>query len=64
MRIAENVSSEEAATMSASAITCGQGVFQKLKTNQPNNHIQKKENILIYGGSSSAGTVAIQYANL
>jgi hypothetical protein len=50
--------------LSASAITFGQGLFQKLKTNLLNKYIQKKEYILIYGGISSAGTLAIQYANL
>lgn len=64
MRIPENVSFNEAATFGTSTITCGQGLFQQLKLNLPNNPIKEKQYILIYGGSTSAGTLAIQFAML
>ncbi|KAB8210546.1 chaperonin 10-like protein [Aspergillus parasiticus] len=64
MRIPDGMSFEEAAGIGVSAITCGQGLFQRLGLNLPLNPIQKKEYILIYGGSTSAGTLAIQYAKL
>ncbi|KAF7585700.1 hypothetical protein BBP40_010261 [Aspergillus hancockii] len=64
MRIPDSMSFEEAATIGVSAITCGQGLFQKLGLNLPNDPIKRNEYILIYGGSTSAGTLAIQYAKL
>ncbi|KAF8862863.1 zinc-binding oxidoreductase [Acephala macrosclerotiorum] len=54
----------EAATVGVSAITRGQGLFQKMKLNLPSNPILDARYILIYGGSTSAGTLAIQYAKL
>jgi NADPH:quinone reductase-like Zn-dependent oxidoreductase len=64
MRIPDSMSFEEAATIGVSAITCGQGLFQKLGLNLPTDPIKGKEYVLIYGGSTSAGTLAIQYAKL
>lgn len=66
MRIPEGVSFEDAASVGLSAITCGQGLFQKMELNLPNNSIERKEYIyiLIYGGTTSAGTLGIQYAKL
>lgn len=64
MWIPDNLSFEEAAGISVSAITCGQGLFQTMKLNLPNNPISQSQYILIYGGSTSAGTLAIQYAKL
>lgn len=64
MRMPDDMSFEEAAGIGVSAITCGQGLFQKLGLNLPLEPIEEKEYILIYGGSTSAGTLAIQYAKL
>ena len=64
MRIPDKMSFEEASSFPVSALTCGQGLFQEMKLNLPTQPTQGRETILIYGGSSSAGTLAIQYATL
>lgn len=64
MKIPDAMTFEEAATIAVSAITCGQGLFEEMKLNSPSNPITGKEYILIYGGSTSAGSLAIQYARL
>jgi NADPH:quinone reductase-like Zn-dependent oxidoreductase len=61
---------EGAATMGASTITAGQGLFQEMRLRLPlvadsaTNGMNEKEYILIYGGSSSAGLLAIQFCRL
>ncbi|KAK5280567.1 hypothetical protein LTR40_006170 [Exophiala xenobiotica] len=65
MRIPAKLVYEKAATVSLGAITVGQGLYQKsLKLNLPTNPIRKKEYILIYGGGTATGGLAIQYAKL
>lgn len=63
IKIPDNISFEEASTIPVSAITDGQGLHA-MGLNLPDNPIKAKEYILIYGGSSSTGTLAIQYARL
>ncbi|KAG0648613.1 toxd [Hyphodiscus hymeniophilus] len=56
---------EKAATVSLGAITCGQGLFQKsLKLQLPDDPIRVKTYVLIYGGSTATGALAIQFATL
>jgi NADPH:quinone reductase-like Zn-dependent oxidoreductase len=62
---------EGAATAGASVLTSGQGLFLHMKLRLPNSDGSSpvgagpaKEYVLIYGGSSSAGTLAIQYLKL
>ncbi|KAK5052667.1 hypothetical protein LTR84_002532 [Exophiala bonariae] len=72
IKIPEKWTFEDAATIGASAITCGQGLFQEMKLRLPTSKDfisrgiteDEKEYILIYGGSSSAGTLAIQFLTL
>lgn len=73
MKIPEKWSFDEAATIGASAITSGQGLFQEMKLRLPtvegrNSHDvtenRSNEYVLVYGGSSSAGTLAIQFLTL
>lgn len=64
MKIPDGLLFEKAATISVSAITCGQGFFQRMKLIFPGDRIKGKEYILIDGGSKSVSTLAIQYANL
>lgn len=64
MRIPANMTFEEACTLPASILTAGQGLFEEMKLNLPNNPIQDQQYILIYGGSSSTGLVGIQLAKL
>ncbi|EXJ87206.1 hypothetical protein A1O3_04165 [Capronia epimyces CBS 606.96] len=65
MRIPESLSDEKAATVSLGAITVGQGLYQKsLRLNLPTDPIQTQEYVLIYGGGTATGGLAVQYAKL
>jgi NADPH:quinone reductase-like Zn-dependent oxidoreductase len=61
----DNLSFEQAATLSLGATTVGQGLYQKaLKLALPTDPITKKEYVLIYGGSTATGALGVQYAKL
>lgn len=66
MRIPEGMSFEKAATVGLGAITVGQGLYQKaMKLQLPNDSNENNGiHVLIYGGASSTGALAIQYAKL
>ncbi|KAF5004647.1 hypothetical protein FDECE_8868 [Fusarium decemcellulare] len=64
MRIPDNMSFEDAATLGVAVVTCGQGLFQKMGLNRPSDQSRKGETILIYGGSSATGMLGIQFAKL
>jgi len=65
MHIPKDLSFEEASTVSLGAITVGQGLYQKaLKLALPTEPIKNKEFVLIYGGSTATGSLAVQYAKL
>jgi NADPH:quinone reductase-like Zn-dependent oxidoreductase len=65
LKINGGVSFEAAATVPLGATTVGQGLYQKgLKLNLPTDPITDKEYVLVYGGSTATGTLAIQYAKL
>lgn len=65
LRIPEQLADEKAATVSLGAITVGQGLYQKsLGLNLPTNPTQAGEYVLIYGGGSSTGGLAVQFAKL
>ncbi|KAK5054512.1 hypothetical protein LTR84_001403 [Exophiala bonariae] len=64
IRIPDSLTFAEAATLGVAAITCGQGLFQSLGLNFPNNPKNDGEPILIYGGSSAMGTMGVQLAKL
>lgn len=66
--VPEAWSFDDGATIAATAITAGQGLFQEMKLRLPSVQGSpggpEKEYILIYGGSTSAGTFAIQFLTL
>ncbi|KAK9234454.1 zinc-binding oxidoreductase protein [Lipomyces kononenkoae] len=64
IKIPDNVSTQEAATLGLGVTTVGQGLYQSLKLALPNNPIKDPVPILIYGGSTATGTLAIQFAKL
>ncbi|KIV95470.1 hypothetical protein PV10_03124 [Exophiala mesophila] len=64
LRIPDNMSFEEAATLGVGLITVGQGLYQQMGLNRPSNPTTNGEYILIYGGSSATGTLGIQFAKL
>lgn len=64
MKIPDNMSFQEAATLGVGINTVGQGLYQSLKLNLPTDPIKDATPILIYGGSTATGTLAIQFAKL
>ncbi|QDS74066.1 hypothetical protein FKW77_009410 [Venturia effusa] len=65
MHIPDSLSFEKASTIPLGASTVGQGLYQKaLKLNLPSSPIKDKEYVLIYGGSTATGSLAVQYAKL
>ncbi|RDW72675.1 zinc-binding alcohol dehydrogenase family protein [Aspergillus mulundensis] len=66
MRIPENLGFEEAATLGVGIMTVGQGLYQSLGLGLPGQRKESEtsEPILIYGGSTATGTLAIQFAKL
>jgi len=65
MHIPSGLSPEAASTFPLGAITCGQGLFQTaLKLNLPSKPASGDEYVLVYGGSTATGSLAIQYVKL
>ncbi|KAL3456271.1 chaperonin 10-like protein [Aspergillus heterothallicus] len=64
IRIPNNLSFEEAATLGVGITTVGQSLYQSLKLALPENPINEAVPILIYGGSTATGSLAIQFAKL
>ncbi|KAL2812766.1 hypothetical protein BJX63DRAFT_421633 [Aspergillus granulosus] len=64
IRIPDNLSFEEAATLGVGITTVGQSLYQSLKLALPENPIKEPVPILIYGGSTATGSLAIQFAKL
>ena len=62
-KVPENLSSEEAATTNVGIITVSMALYQKLALPFPGEG-KSDEWILIYGGSTATGSLAIQYAKL
>ncbi|KAL4940481.1 hypothetical protein BDV06DRAFT_196588 [Aspergillus oleicola] len=64
MRIPDNLSFEEASTLGVGIVTVGQSLYQSLKLALPTEPTKTPETLLIYGGSTATGTLAIQFAKL
>lgn len=64
LKIPEGVSFEEAATLGVGISTVGQGLYQSLKLPLPNKPASERFPVLVYGGSTATGTLAIQFAKL
>lgn len=63
MKIPDNVSDEEASTLGVGISTVGQGLYQSLGVPLPGEG-KADYPVLIYGGSTATGSLAIQYAKL
>jgi NADPH:quinone reductase-like Zn-dependent oxidoreductase len=63
-KIPERLSFQEAATLGVGINTVGQGLYQSLKLALPTEPIKDATPLLIYGGSTATGTLAIQFAKL
>ncbi|KAH8803572.1 hypothetical protein F5884DRAFT_683803 [Xylogone sp. PMI_703] len=66
LKLPDTISFEEGATLAAGLLSCGQGLYQQLGLPLPNNSPTAPSNsqVLIYGGSTATGTLAIQLAKL
>lgn len=64
IRIPDNLSFEEAATLGIGITTVGQALYQSLGLALPNDGEKDSSPILIYGGSTATGSLAVQYAKL
>ena len=64
MKVADNIPIEQAATLGVGITTVAQGLYQNLGLPLPPAKVQNQPWILIYGGSTATGTIAIQYAKL
>ncbi|PKY03429.1 GroES-like protein [Aspergillus campestris IBT 28561] len=64
MHIPETLSFQEAAALGVGIVTVGQGLYQSLKLALPTAPRETPEPLLIYGGSTATGTLAIQFAKL
>lgn len=62
--IPENMGFQEAATLGIGVYTVAQGLYQSLELALPTQPIKEKTPVLIYGGSTATGTLAIQFAKL
>lgn len=63
-RVPDYMSFQEAATLGVGVNTVAQGLYQSLQLALPTEPIKEKTPILIYGGSTATGTLAIQFAKL
>jgi len=64
IKLADNVSFEEGATLGVGITTVGQALYSSLGLPLPPATVQEPTTLLIYGGSTATGTLAIQYAKL
>ncbi|KAF7879130.1 hypothetical protein EAF04_000329 [Stromatinia cepivora] len=64
IKIPDNLSFEEASTLGVGISTVGQGLYQSLQLPLPTSPASEKFPVLIYGGSTATGALAIQYAKL
>ena len=63
-KLPDNLSDEDAATLGVGVTTVGQGLYQSLGLPLPGSGEKTDEPLLIYGGSTATGSLAIQFAVL
>ncbi len=64
IRIPPEITFEEAATLGVGITTVGQSLYQSLQLPLPTAPAKDGFPVLIYGGSTATGTLAIQFAKL
>ncbi|CAK4001977.1 related to zinc-binding oxidoreductase [Lecanosticta acicola] len=63
LKVPDAMSDEDAATLGVAVATCGQALYQALELPLPGGEPYDGF-LLVYGGSTASGTLAIQYARL
>ncbi|GAB7365801.1 hypothetical protein MBLNU230_g7134t1 [Neophaeotheca triangularis] len=64
MKVPANLSDAEASTLGVGVTTVGQGLYQSLQLPLPEQGRGETGTLLVYGGSTATGSLAIQYARL
>ena len=64
MHVPDKMSFEDAATWGVGIATVGQAMYQALELPLPTSPSKEAFPVLIYGGSTATGTLAIQFAKL
>ena len=64
MKIPDEMSFEKAVGLSVATISNGQGLYQQLQLPLPTDPTAKPFPVFIFGGSTTMGTIAIQFAKL
>lgn len=64
IKLPDSLSFENGASLSVAVLTCAQAMYQILGLPLPNNPTKAPLRILIHGGSTATGTIAIQLAKL
>jgi NADPH:quinone reductase-like Zn-dependent oxidoreductase len=64
IQIPDGMPDEDACTLGVGITTVGQGLYQSLGLPLPGSRARANFPILIYGGSTATGSLAIQYARL
>ncbi|KAJ5183967.1 Protein TOXD [Penicillium capsulatum] len=64
MKMPDSLSFEEGATLGVGVLTVALALYQKLDLALPTQPAKETSPILIYGGSTATGTLAIQFAKL
>ena len=64
IRLSDNISFEDAATLGVGVTTVGQGLYQSLGVPLPPAKVSEPTTVLVYGASTATGTLAVQYAKL
>lgn len=64
LKIPDSLTTAEASTLGVGVSTVGQGLYQSLGLPLPSSPSKDHTPVLIYGGSTATGSLAIQYAKL
>ncbi|KAL2279291.1 hypothetical protein FJTKL_13501 [Diaporthe vaccinii] len=64
LKIPAGVGFEQAATLGVGISTVGLGLFRRLELPMPTQPVSRSLPLLVYGGSTATGTLAVQFAKL
>ena len=64
MKLGDNISFEDAATLGVGLTTVAQGLYQEFGLSLPPAKVQEATPLMVYGASTATGTLAVQFAKL